>query len=218
MFSLPKIVYFQTITVCNGHCVYCPFDDIYNDGENYARMSDKMFAEIILQLENWKYKGRIGFLLHYEPSLEPRLPNMIKYIRKHLPEVTIEVATNGLINQELLQTADVIDIISPGTQTFCTSRAGNARACIENSIRETFPQPCTVPIDTMCIAANGNVLLCCQDWRHESVVGQWNDLDSARNRQITYAQNLMNLEICKDCAAGLTSEEVGNRLGKRHLN
>ena len=41
----------------------------------------------------------------------------------------------------------------------------------------------------------------------------------ARESQLMYAEKvkLLDLEICQDCMAGLTAEEVGSRLGMRSL-
>lgn len=213
--NLPQIVYLQTLTACNGHCHYCPFDDVYGQAEP-LEMGFDIYSTVLNWLRENEYKGRIGFLLHYEPTLDDRLCDWIGYARDMLPGIRIESATNGILKPEFLKYFDYVDTIPAGSRITATSRAGNVRACPEIAGRRQLePPPCPVPAASMCIAAGGQVLLCCQDWRHEAVVGTVDDLAAARNRQLSL--NLNRLEICSDCMAGRSAEEVGQRLGKRFI-
>jgi hypothetical protein len=198
---LPEIVYFQTITACNGHCVYCPFDDIYTD---VRLMKTVTFMKAVGWLASNGYKGRIGFLLHCEPTMDERLPMLMGIVRGWLPDSSIEVATNGLTYNPALDLADVVDVTPPNSLKEATSRAGNVRACKQIEGRKRMAEhPCTLPQNTMCIAYNGSVLLCCQDWRHQAVCGTVDDLTAARGKQQT-----MTSEICHACMNGLTYEEA----------
>jgi hypothetical protein len=215
-----QIVYFQTVTDCQGHCRYCPFDDIY--GQSYPRPMDfGLYVATIDWLSERGYSGRIGFLLHCEPTLDPFMKDRVKYTRKKLKDCTMEAATNGLYKNPDLKYFDVVDVSPAGKRTTATSRAGNCRYAPEMASRPKLLEiPCVNPVITMPIAANGDVLLCCQDWRHEAVVGTVADLDAARINQLKYAKKAaaLELEICQDCMAGRTAEEVGERLGKRSLD
>lgn len=216
---MPLIVYLQTVTACNGHCGYCPFDDIYN-GRQVEEMSFNCYKTIIEWLKSNDYKGRIGYLLHYEPTLDPRIPQWIDYAKEMLPNVSIEVATNGIIKTSFFEKADNVYCVLAGSKKIATSRAGNCKSTPQTIHRLRLTQPpCRVPIQTMPIAANGDVLLCCQDWRHEAVVGTYEDLSTARRHQLSLMKKVTNmkLEICHDCMSGKTSEEVGERLGKRFI-
>ena len=211
--TLPKIVYFQTLTACNGHCVYCPFDDIY-DSDWIETMELETYTRAINWLARFKYTGRIGFLLHCEPTLDIGLSQLIQVARSWLPNCLIEIATNGIEDRyNILRLADSVQITPPNSLMRPTSRAGNVKAC-EGLTRDPISsKPCTLPRDTMCIAHNGAVLLCCQDWRHESIVGTVDDLTAARERQLSIDTNIQ--EICNDCMNGRTLEEV--RIGQRRL-
>ncbi len=217
---MPEIVYLQTITACNGHCRYCPFDDVYQ-GKPVQEMSFNIFKTVLEWLKSQNYKSRIGFLLHYEPTMDPNLEWRVDYARNVLPGVSLEVATNGIIDSPILKRFDRVDCVPAGSRTVATSRAGNCQPTPEtiSGVRLIEP-PCIVPAATMPIAANGDALLCCQDWRHEAVVGTWKDLDAARGYQLSLVGRVQNqeLEICQDCMAGKTAEEVGNRLGKRFIS
>ena len=216
---MPEIVYLQTITACNGHCRYCPFDDVYQ-GKPVQEMSFNIFKTVLEWLKSQNYKSRIGFLLHYEPTMDSRLEMWRAYARQELPGVSLEVATNGIIDNPDLQRFDRVDCVPAGSLKNATSRAGNCKATPETIHgRRLLEPPCTLPIYTMCIAANGNALLCCQDWRHEAVVGTYKDLTTARNNQLRYSGKAMNqdIEICQDCMAGKTAEDIGGRLGQRTI-
>ena len=218
--QLPEIVYVQTHTLCDGHCRYCPHDDVYGAGEA-RQLSAGAFAQLLVWLreEGFGRKGgRLGLFLQCEPTLDERLESWIRWARYEVPGVRVELATNGLHQDApALEFADEVVCVPAGTRTWGTSRAGNARACPENVGRRTFEQPCPLPEKTLSVAATGEVLLCCQDWRHEAVVGTTADLTAARLRQLELAPLVksLKLEICRDCAAGRTAEEVGERLGKR---
>jgi len=224
--KMPKIVYIQTTTRCNGHCVYCPFDDVYAD-QPVVEMKADDWLRIGMWLAGHKYEGRISFGLHYEPLDDPRLLTMVQGYRDALPRCRIELITQGHGSEydydDIVLRRNVFDHVTrvlPGSKERATSRAGNVSECseIEGRLRLMEP-PCTIPVDTMCIAANGNVLLCCQDWRHEAVVGNVADLDGARQMQLACAAVVRDqgYEICQDCMAGKTAEEVGDRLCKRRL-
>lgn len=216
---MPQIVYLQTITDCNGHCRYCPFDEVYKD-KPVQKMTLDCYKTIIEWLKSNNYKGRIGYLLHYEPTMDSRLGKLVDYTRKALPGVSLEAATNGIIKSDVLSKFNVVDCVSAGSRKNATSRAGNCKATPETTQRVRLVQPpCVVPTNTMPIAANGDVLLCCQDWRHEAVVGTYKDLTAARVNQLKYADKAkrLELEICRDCMSGKTAEEVGDRLGRRSL-
>jgi hypothetical protein len=214
---LPQIVYLQTITECNGHCRYCPFDDVYGD-QDPIEMSIENYETVLNWLKENNYKGRIGFLLHYEPTMDDRLEEFVNVARETLPNVSLEAASNGI--KDIPNIFDHVDIVPANSRIIATSRAGNVRQCPEIEGRGFLrPSPCPIPLETMCIAANGDVLLCCQDWRHEAVVGNISNLTKAREKQLGFMSKVRNvqLEICQDCMSGKTAEEIGERLGKRTL-
>lgn len=217
--NLPQIVYLQTITACNGHCHYCPFDDVY--GDEITKMDHNIYTQVLNWLKKHNYKGRIGYLLHCEPTLDNRLSRWIDTARAELSGVKLEIATNGIIDSPILKKFDHVDWVLAGSRTTATSRAGNVRKCQEIEGRDVLkPSPCPIPVETMCIGANGDALLCCQDWRHEAVVGTYKDLDAARNKQLSLMPKVhsLKLEICRDCMSGKYAEEVGERLGERFID
>jgi len=152
--------------------------------------------------------------------MDPDMKWRIEYARKMLPGVSLEAATNGIIDDPVLGLFDVVDCVPAGSRKIATSRAGNCKATPETIQRQRLINPpCIIPAQTMPIAANGDVLLCCQDWRHEAVVGTCEDLTAARENQLSLIERVhsRDIELCRDCMAGNTAEEVGYRLGKRNL-
>lgn len=207
-----QIVNIQTATACNGHCVYCPHDDIYGNKIEYMPFDN--FKKIIEWLKSRQYKNRLGFLLHYEPTLDERLPEWFGYVRSKL-DVSIEIATNGKRPKaKILELADEVKTVPAGSLKETTSRAGNCHFVEGIKQDLVFRYNCHLPYETMCITYTGEAILCCQDWRHEVLVGTVDDLDKARTRQLSLAR-VGGLELCSDCLTCKTAEEVGIRLGKR---
>lgn len=207
-----EIVYLQTSTACNGHCSYCPHDDIY--GSTVEEMHINTFKKVVSWLENFDNFIRVGFLLHYEPTLDKRLLGWLSYLRCHVPKAHLEVATNGKQFSPILEMVDRVDLIPAGSLEKCTTRAGNARQVEGIDQSRVFENPCYLPDRTMCINYKGEVILCCQDWRAEVVCGTVDDLDKAREKQLELAKQ--DLEICRDCLNCRTAEQVGARLGRRY--
>lgn len=86
----------ETTTYCNRRCTYCP-NSIFERStkKNESLMPEKMFKKIIDELKGINYKGKIFPFLYGEPLLDRRLPDLIGYAHKTLPEAKIVIYTNG---------------------------------------------------------------------------------------------------------------------------
>jgi len=82
----------QTTSFCNRKCEFCGFG-YYEKPKEF--MTDEVFSQIIKQLKELNYKGRIELNSYNEPLLDKNLIEKIKYIRKKLPNVCIMFNTNG---------------------------------------------------------------------------------------------------------------------------
>ncbi|MBE6153640.1 MAG: radical SAM protein [Firmicutes bacterium] len=69
------------------------------------------------------------------------------------------------------------------------------------------------PLERMHILSNGNVILCCQDWSHQTIIGNirnntiseiWNSTKYNTFRKMVYSKNVEAPEICKNCKLALT--------------
>lgn len=91
---IPTRVQIQTLTGCNGRCIFCPNEAFIKSHLPTGRMSWDLFKSIVDQLVEIK-PHRIMPYLQNEPLLDDRLPELISYIHSKMPEVTTLVVTNG---------------------------------------------------------------------------------------------------------------------------
>jgi len=100
LFSLVEI---ETINRCNGQCGFCPVNAKL-DPRPFHRMSDEMFAEIIRQLSEMKYSGRLSIFSNNEPLMDKRIVDFYRHARASLPAACLALITNGS-----LMTLDKLD-------------------------------------------------------------------------------------------------------------
>ena len=140
--DLPDIFYLQTTTRCQGHCVYCPFDDVYTD-KKAIDMTLKDYRVILAWLKENDYHGRIGFLLHYDPAEEKRLVKFINVARETLSDVQLEGSTGSTEQLAAFKMLDLLDVVKAGSKKVVTSRAENVRKCkqIKGRLRLRSEEP-----------------------------------------------------------------------------
>lgn len=99
MLPKPSGIYIQTINKCNARCTICPQNKAQKEfGEQV--MSDEIFYDLINQI-GFDYSGLIAPFLMFEPLVDERIFDFIKYIKKHCPYATVEISTNGsLLDKE----------------------------------------------------------------------------------------------------------------------
>lgn len=73
-------------------------------------MAQETFNKIIKQLEAIKFSGIVNYHFYNEPLLDKRLPNLIRYVKKHLPSCINRVVSNG----DFLSVELADDLISAG--------------------------------------------------------------------------------------------------------
>lgn len=87
----------ETTTHCNLRCKWCP-NSKYDRGlkKNEKKMSEKLFKKIIGELAEIKFKGIIRPFFYGDPLVDERMPELIKYIKKKLPQGKVYLNTNGV--------------------------------------------------------------------------------------------------------------------------
>lgn len=114
----------ETTTHCNLRCKFCP-NSKYERGleKNKKLMKTSLFKKIIDELSEIGYKGQI--LLHFygEPLTDKRLPELVKYTRKNLPNADIQVNTNGF----LLTIPIYKKLIEAGVDNFFITQYGKTK-------------------------------------------------------------------------------------------
>lgn len=111
--EFPSNVQIQTISLCNARCIMCPYKDV-KDTLPHGKMSKPLFRKIIDECVDRGVRKVVPFLMA-EPLLDNDLFDHISYTKKKLPNVKIQISTNGGImtkkKAQLLAKSEV-DIIT----------------------------------------------------------------------------------------------------------
>lgn len=91
-FPLFKQVLIETRTDCDNKCPFCPH--AFNQ-KPFGIMSWECFTQIIDQLCEIGYNGRVALMLSNEPLLEARLEDMITYAKSKSQRLFLDITTNG---------------------------------------------------------------------------------------------------------------------------
>ena len=282
--EFPRIIHIQTYTRCNAACVLCPYPDVEKNFP-HGFMTMDLFAKITDECasvdRNAEYEI-LPFLMN-EPTLDPRLPELIRVVRNRLPNAAISVYTNGSLRsrdrwaeivecgtdtivfsvssadpeeyrtitgglsfETLSKNIDVVaelsgaggrarpevivHILRMGKDTqqlvdlmrywkdrgihsrtaYVENRGGNLELGSETK-RKNFlaPGKCWRVLSQIHIVENGDVILCCGDWRREVVLGNlrsstirnvWSGGAYRRIREGHRQGNLDHLPgICRAC-------------------
>ncbi len=86
----------ETINRCNGNCSFCPVNR-NDDPREKVVMSEKLFCDIVRQLEEIGYNGRFTTFSNNEPLLDDRIIEFNRYARKHLPNARMHLFSNGTL-------------------------------------------------------------------------------------------------------------------------
>lgn len=91
-----RSVEIETSTACNRRCTYCP-NVVFDRGliKNNKLMDETTFHKVINELSELEFLGRLAPHFYNEPMMDDRLCDLMAYARKKLPNVTIEIFTNG---------------------------------------------------------------------------------------------------------------------------
>lgn len=86
----------ETINRCNGSCGFCPVSK-KNDVRKYRIMEEKLFRDIICQLADIHYDGKLALFSNNEPFLDPDILERHQYAREKLPNARMHLFTNGTL-------------------------------------------------------------------------------------------------------------------------
>ncbi|HUO76313.1 MAG TPA: SPASM domain-containing protein [Thermodesulfovibrionales bacterium] len=232
-----NIIHIETLNLCTRHCWYCKFGQNRQDPST-LRMTDELIETIADTLHDIDYSGRISPFGINEPLLDPRMPEMISLLRSKCPRAFISLVSNGdLLTRELYETlvasgmdalglschdesswqrlkpyarypnVRLIDMRRP--KEILSNRGGEVK--LRNSIPQTN-KPCFVPLKTLEIRSNGDVVLCCNDMYSDVVMGNiaFQPLEEIRNSKqfLNYRSKLASAD-----RRGLKLCEVCNRTG-----
>ena len=98
--SLFETIELETINRCNGECSFCPVNR-KDDKREFKIMDEDLFKNIINQLRDMNYDGRIQIFSNNEPLLDKRICGFAKYVKETCPKAHLSIFTNGiLLNEE----------------------------------------------------------------------------------------------------------------------
>lgn len=86
----------ETVNRCNGTCSFCPVNAKI-DPRKPMKMSEELFNNIIGQLGEMNYSGRLALFSNDEPFLDSRIIRFSKYAREKVPNARIHMFTNGTL-------------------------------------------------------------------------------------------------------------------------
>ena len=120
---------------CNKTCSYCPVSTLERIEKGH--MSLEIYEEIISQLKDLNYEGRISYDFYNEPMLSPNLEKYVKMAKTALPKTNIELYSNGtLLSLERFQRLD-----TAGVDKFIITKHEGAGAFIfEETMTKLSPQ------------------------------------------------------------------------------
>lgn len=91
---MPSVIEISNSGMCNRKCIFCPRSD-----PNYDHVNEfidiRLHNKIVKELKFNNYAGTIIYSGFVEPLLDKRIYDQIFDLRKNLPNINIELITNG---------------------------------------------------------------------------------------------------------------------------
>lgn len=217
-----SIVAIETMSGCNYRCSFCPIGKVPLPS---GKMELDLYLRILKQLRD--FDGEIHPFLMNEPLLDKRIVTLCRLAREHT-RARVVIQTNGSrltreLAEELTRHATVIVndytedgsvltrlnshplpkgviLISRDPRAVLSNRAGN----VQDRPLVKLSQFCIRPFTQLYIAHDGRVVLCCQDWSFEEVMGDANHhtLEEIWNgdRYRSVRERLLHKQRCGLCS------------------
>lgn len=88
----------ETVTYCNGKCVFCPVKDMKRER---GIIKDNLYNKIIVDCKDLKVPLEMVYpFLNGEPFLDPKLFDRVAFTHETLPKTRIGLFTNGSLMDE----------------------------------------------------------------------------------------------------------------------
>ena len=113
MFSAVEI---EINSNCNMSCSYCPNSE-YERIEQ-GEIDPLLFEEIMTQLKENNFKGRVSYHFYNEPLLSKNLNLFVSMTQKYLPSSTIVIYSNGT----LLTKSRLLELFGLGVSAFLITK------------------------------------------------------------------------------------------------
>ncbi|MHC4115718.1 MAG: radical SAM/SPASM domain-containing protein [Planctomycetota bacterium] len=235
-----KFVSIETIAACNRRCHYCP-NSKYERGliENKKLLSSELFYKIIDELAGLEVCAYLSPSLNGEPLLDERLTQFVQYAKIRLALVRILIFTNGdfltvALYESLIAAGAGEFIITKHSQEISANmknllayrerihdeRVGFSykeldfirnRGGLVNEGSPIEATSCRAFSPELAIDADGNVILCCDDYlssvrfgnvRDKSIMDIWKSRNFVKARS-HIRRGLFEFEICRKCRGAI---------------
>lgn len=98
--EFPRIITLEICGHCNRSCSYCPNVVTPQKARLISMEVVYKFAE---RLKEIRWSGTVDFIFFNEPTLHPRLPEIVKIVKDYAPTCMPRISTNGdLLNYNLV--------------------------------------------------------------------------------------------------------------------
>lgn len=185
-----EVVELEVNSMCNRVCGYCPVAVLPKVPPVPKVMPDEVLERALAELESIGFDGRISYHFYNEPLVRKDLERVVGRVRAVLPAAFQLLYTNGDLLTDSRQAAlmeagldhTLVTRHEPGAyperpdqtiqwshELVLTNRAGILTGVAQ--LERPSAQPCFAPTDMCVIAANGDVLMCCDDARRTQVFG-----------------------------------------------
>ncbi len=221
----------ETYCFCNRKCYFCFFHERFPKREQ-GIMEEKIYKKIIDDLAQIKFCGRVSPHNYGEPLMDKRLPSLIEYTRKKLPNCFIYIATNGdFLTEKLFKNliykgvdhffiTDYDDEIKPFLQNISVGCPLHVSLRKYKFIKQydragkiynrklALLDPCLRPSSQLIVNWKGDVILCCNDFYGDFVLGNVNDsnlIDIWQSPKFNHYREMLRrgerskISICKYC-------------------
>lgn len=86
----------ETLNRCNGTCEFCPANRS-DESRPFKKMTEEMFRDIIRQLGDMGWEGKLYLNINNEPFIDKRILSFARYARAELPDIQISIISNGTL-------------------------------------------------------------------------------------------------------------------------
>lgn len=217
-------VSFELSNLCNYAPIHrkCPL----NLAREPVILPEKIVFDILDTLAKYNFTGRIAFHNYNEPLIDPRLLKFVEYARNACPDADIYISTNGYYLNQIL--AD--ELVADGVSSIFVSAYSQSEFGRLSKIKVNIPfdvwkarlddrlhlyeaeendigEPCFAPLNEIVITCEGEISLCCLDWRRRYSFGNvqeqsLEEIIKSKEVQMVY-QRLSRgdrfLDLCKRC-------------------
>jgi len=189
-------------------------------------LSEKIVYRVLDVCQKYNFEGTIAYHTYNEPGIDPRLMLFIGKTRERLPKAEIMLQTNGFyLDQNLAE-----EYVNHGTNVIRVSAYTESEYERLKKIQLSIPykvspiilderlqqdirpelnctKPCYAPLNEIIVTHQGDISLCCLDWKREHVFGnlytqELEDILMTEKFQLTYknlSKGIRFLPICRKC-------------------